>query len=95
MVSQSEGSADTIELAHAQANIEALLDQVLEHGTGERRSGLAPLYEKGSHFTTKFDRVTMSPIAVTCLPLGLHPLEEPIDSRTMHGNFALVPRLLD
>jgi hypothetical protein len=95
VVSQFEGSADTIELAYAQANTEALLDKMLEHGAGEGRSGLAALYEKGSHFTTNFDRVTLPPIDIACLPLSLHPLEEPIDGRTMHGNLALVPRLLD
>jgi hypothetical protein len=95
VVSQSEGSTNPIELAHAHADIEALQDQMLKHGTREGGSSLTTLYEKGSYFTTKLDRVTLPPIIVTCLPLGSYSLEEPIDGCAMHGNFALIPRLLD
>lgn len=70
--SQSEGSTNAIELADAQAKTEAFLDDLLEHGTGKRRSGLAVLNEKGSHLAAQFDRMTMPSIGERCFAMLPH-----------------------
>lgn len=85
----SKRDTHAVELTHADREAKALLYGLLYHRTGDGRGRLAHLDEKGSHETTQLDGVTMPLVSGDRLSFSSYPLEEPTDSRTLHGNFTL------
>jgi hypothetical protein len=89
---QPQAGSHTIELAYADKETEALIQQALNCRTGDRRIALTMFLQKGEYFPTQLDWVPMSSIGQGSLPFALHPFEQAIHRHTVHRDYEALSR---
>ena len=89
LATQAVDGSHSVELTGADREAEALSQEALHRRTGGRGIALAVFPHKGEDFPAHLDRMPVPSVGERTFPFAPHPLEQPIDCRTMHRDRAV------